>query len=300
MTEPIPIFHVYGEPARALDLGFVHVETVMARGTLHQGRVRPHKHDRMGQIMFWTAGGGRYVFDDRILDFSAPALTFIPSGIVHGFDVDAGSDAICISLADDALAAIGAFAQVEVGTPAMVIAETQNPVWSHLRQLFEIALATYQAGTAHMETMIGALAAAALVECERLRRAGPPSAQEHSLAAALRQLVDVSFRKDWPVERYAAALQVSPWRLTQACRKAFGLPVKDIISARRLLEAKRLLLFTVRPVQDIAAEIGIDDPAYFSRFFHEKTGESPSRWRRREARRLQGAPEAAGAAQRSA
>ena len=61
-----------------------------------------------------------------------------------------------------------------------------------------------------------------------------------------------------------------------------GRGVKRVVSERRLLEAKRLLMFTVRTVEDIAYEIGFDDPAYFSRFFRERVGEAPAAWRRRQ------------------
>lgn len=40
-----------------------------------------------------------------------------------------------------------------------------------------------------------------------------------------------------------------------------------MIVERRLLETKRLLLFTVRSLEDIAYEVGLKDAAYFSRFF---------------------------------
>ena len=49
---------------------------------------------------------------------------------------------------------------------------------------------------------------------------------------------------------------------------------------RRLLEAKRLLLFTIRSVEEIAYEIGFRDPAYFSRFFKRYMGEAPGAYRR--------------------
>jgi AraC family transcriptional activator of pobA len=52
-----------------------------------------------------------------------------------------------------------------------------------------------------------------------------------------------------------------------------------MIVERRLLEAKRLLLFTVRSLEDIAYEIGLKDAAYFSRFFRARTGMPPSEWR---------------------
>ncbi|MNL85110.1 Transcriptional activator NphR [compost metagenome] len=57
--------------------------------------------------------------------------------------------------------------------------------------------------------------------------------------------------------------------------------MKELILERRLLEAKRLLMFTIRSVEDIGREIGFDDPAYFSRFFRRRMGEAPAVWRRR-------------------
>ena len=54
----IPDFFVYGEPVRPLDVGFLHVETVLARGSIHHGQVAAHKHPQMGQITYWTGGSG--------------------------------------------------------------------------------------------------------------------------------------------------------------------------------------------------------------------------------------------------
>ena len=56
--------------------------------------------------------------------------------------------------------------------------------------------------------------------------------------------------------------------------------VRQAVNERRLVEAKRLLLFTIRTVEDIAYETGFNDPAYFSRFFSHAVGMAPSDWRR--------------------
>ncbi|ANL38169.1 HTH DNA-binding domain-containing protein (plasmid) [Rhizobium phaseoli] len=61
-------------------------------------------------------------------------------------------------------------------------------------------------------------------------------------------------------------LATTPHLLDKAAREFFGRSVKELLLERRLLEAKRLLMFTVRSVEDIADEIGFEDPAYFSRF----------------------------------
>ena len=92
------------------------------------------------------------------------------------------------------------------------------------------------------------------------------------------------FRDNWPVDRYVETLATTPHLLDKAARTVRGTGVKRVVSERRLLEAKRLLLFTVRTVEDIAYEIGFDDPAYFSRVFRERIGEAPAAWRRKQLR----------------
>lgn len=73
MANTIPSFFVYGEPERPLEIGFLHVETVMARAKMHLGQVEAHKHDSMAQITFWTGGKGSYFIEDQRLDFSGNA-----------------------------------------------------------------------------------------------------------------------------------------------------------------------------------------------------------------------------------
>ncbi len=90
-------------------------------------------------------------------------------------------------------------------------------------------------------------------------------------------------------EAYGELVQIgrgapTPHLLDKAAREVFGLSVKELTLERRLLEAKRLLMFTVRSVEDIGREIGFEDPAYFSRFFRKRTGEAPATWRRRHLR----------------
>lgn len=112
-----------------------------------------------------------------------------------------------------------------------------------------------------------------------------PTKGSNGLAQVFRRLVDDHFRENWPVEHYVSALGTTPHLLGKSCRQAYGLSVKAFIDERRLLEAKRLLLFTVRSVEDVAYEIGFHDPAYFSRFFNNRTGLPPGEWRNEQKNR---------------
>jgi AraC family transcriptional regulator, transcriptional activator of pobA len=282
MTDAIPSFFVYGEPDRPLDVGFMHVETVMERRNVHQGHVEAHKHERMGQITFWTKGRGSYFIEDRVLDFSAPAVSFVPSGVVHGFTVAPDeTDAIVVSIADGALLALQAQTILPLDIPTIVTGNADSPLWSRLAQIAILVHEEYRDGRPGMERALSALTAVALTDIARLAQESPASARTSAVALAteFRRLVDTHFRESWPVERYIDSLGTTPHLLAKACRNAFGLPVKEFINERRLLEAKRLLLFTVRSVEDIAYEIGLRDAAYFSRFFKASTGVPPREWR---------------------
>lgn len=283
----IPDFFVYGEPARPLDVGFLHVETVLARGSIHLGEVAAHKHAQMGQITYWTSGSGTYRIEDRSWDFSAPAVSFVPSTVVHGFSIGPGTDATVVSVADDALAALAGRSLLPLDRPVFADGLPDRAAWKRLADMLEMIAAEYAEARAGSDKVLPSLIAVALSEIARLgpQVKNPAVSSDASLALGLRRLVDMHFRDNWPVERYVAALATTPHLLDKAAHAVLGSGVKRVVGDRRLLEAKRLLLFTVRTVEDIAYEIGFDDPAYFSRFFRERTGEAPAAWRRRQLRR---------------
>lgn len=282
MRSDVPAFFVYGEPTRALDVGFLHVETVMERKSLHFGRVSPHKHPQMGQVTYWFSGEGRYRIEDRTWNFSAPAISFVPSNVVHGFDVDEQSDAIVVSISDDLLRAMAPQVDLALDTPVLISGQADAPGWGKIGTLLDMVAEEYRNGGGSSEHMLASLLAAALSLMARLGGNVGFAAKSPTVALglALRRSIDRHYREDWSVGRYVENLATTPHLLDKAARTVFGQSVKDMVQERRLLEAKRLLRFTIRPVEDIGREIGFEDPAYFSRFFRRHMGISPSDWRR--------------------
>lgn len=277
----IPSYFIYGETPRPLDIGFLHVELISQRQHIHHGRAEPHMHEQMAQVTFWTGGGGTYLIEDKSLDFSAPAVSFVPSHVVHGFDVGANSDAVVISIADSVLPLVAASSLLPLDRPIMLRSERFDATWERMRALMLMAHEEYLTGQPGMEKIVLPLAATVLSFMARLssqaaimRSAGPLA-----LASELKRLIDLYFREDRSVGDYVGMLGSTPHLVAKAATLVHGKGVKELINDRRLLEAKRLLLFTVRTVEDIAYETGFKDPAYFSRFFRQRTGEPPGVWR---------------------
>ena len=283
----IPNFFVYGVPSRALDVGFLHVETVMDRKTLHFGHVASHKHPLMGQITYWYKGGGRYRIEDRTWNFSAPTISFVPSNIIHGFEVDDQSDAIVVSVSDDTLKALAPQVDLSLDMPTFLTARPDDPSWQKVDTLLQMVSTEYRERGGQSEKVMLGLIGVVLSLMHRLggSAALPSASPMVTLALALRSAVDRHYKSDWPVGNYVDLLATTPHLLDKASREVFGHTVKEMLLDRRLLEAKRLLMFTIRSVEDIGREVGFEDPAYFSRFFRKRVGEAPAAWRRRNLER---------------
>jgi AraC family transcriptional activator of pobA len=103
-------------------------------------------------------------------------------------------------------------------------------------------------------------------------------------ALAFRGLVDRSYRRRLPVAHYADRLGISQTHLNRVCRAAFQDSALGVIDRRVVLEATRELTFTLKSVKEIAASLGFDDAAYFTRFFTKHVGLSPLKFRERQAR----------------
>ena len=103
--------------------------------------------------------------------------------------------------------------------------------------------------------------------------------QEMELFRRFSQLVDAYYREKHSVSDYAELLYVAPKTITHKFKRLRLPQPNDIIKNRIMLEAKRLLVHTNMTAKEIAYQLGYEDPAYFSRHFLVKTGESPSAFR---------------------
>ncbi len=280
----IPDYFVYGEEVRVLEPGFMHVELVSARNFQHRGHVAAHKHPDMAQITYWFKGSGTYHIEDQSWIFSAPALSFTPSHVVHGFDVTNAADAIALSIATDAFDEIIEFGAHAIHSAFFIVQNEPQAQWTTLNWVMQALLHEYQTQNVDTPSALAHLAGFALINAIRLRNSqavgGGPSSPS-PLAQRLRSEINTAFRENWPVEHYIKKLGTTYHLLEKACLHNFGISIKAAIVQRRLLEAKRLLKFSIRSSEDIAFELGFKDPTYFNRDFKKQTGLAPGQWRKR-------------------
>ena len=90
-----------------------------------------------------------------------------------------------------------------------------------------------------------------------------------------------------PLRELAEIMHLNPTYFSNRFKTAFGQPPRDFIIERRLEKARHLLVWKDDPLKQVAAQVGFDDPFYFSRLFKQKNGISPSRYREQQIRARQ-------------
>jgi AraC family transcriptional regulator, transcriptional activator of pobA len=93
------------------------------------------------------------------------------------------------------------------------------------------------------------------------------------------RILEDNFRRDAGVAFYADKMNMSERNLNIICKNNFQKSVSEIIETRKLIEAKRLLLYTEKSISEIGFELGYNEKSYFTRVFHTRTKMTPTRFR---------------------
>jgi AraC family transcriptional regulator, transcriptional activator of pobA len=125
-----------------------------------------------------------------------------------------------------------------------------------------------------------------LITATRIKVAQQPEALAHVadvkepfVLQHLREAIDTHYRTKHAPSDYASLLNMSPKALAKLAKNYFAKTLTDLIAERIVIEAKRELYLTDKPVKQIAYELGYDDEFYFSRFFKGRADVSPQLYR---------------------
>ncbi|MGV3485504.1 MAG: helix-turn-helix transcriptional regulator [Planctomycetaceae bacterium] len=167
------------------------------------------------------------------------------------------------------------------GVPVLEIAEH---TCAEVADLFaRISRELTEQGLAHTEAALAFLKVL-LIVATRSKIAGEGSCEavtlsRHPVLSQLTLLIEQHYRNWHSPAQYADALHMTPKTLARVIREHLGTTVTDLIRRRILTHAKWHLLHTLRPVKEIAREVGYQDELYFSRLFKKATGISPTHFR---------------------
>jgi AraC family transcriptional activator of pobA len=286
----LPLFHLYGDPPDDQAFDFIHIETIASRSSVHDWLIRAHRHRNLFQILVIETGGGDMTFEAATLAFTAPAAILVPPTIAHGFRFIAReTDGWVVSFTEDVATALGERSGEALKRLRALAADPVIPLegTSESKRLSALCADLQQESFLAREgfrlAMRGLLALIAIevarLAASRARTGAVTLAAADATVEALRKLVDEHFRKERLISFYAERLAMTTDRLNDHVKRVSGVTAGHLIRQRVLTEAKRALVFTGQPIQEISHDLAFADPSHFARFFRKQTGMTPQEFR---------------------
>lgn len=228
-------------------------------------------------LLWFTRGQGRITVAGVTRGYGPNTAVFIPAGMMHGFEVGQQVFGTAVFFGRDCPLPLPQQPQhLRVRENALQV-EVNLTLDAVQREMAATRPGHDRAAHHHL----GLLS----VWLERQVSAQSPDEQPHPasarrLAARYAEVLERDFRSGQGVASYAAALGVTPTHLSRICRTTTGRSAKAILSDRVIFEARRLLVETRMPVQEVAESLGFASAAYFTRAFQHHTGATPTDFRR--------------------
>jgi len=289
-SSALPLFHLYGDPPDDSAFDFIHIETIASRSSIHDWTIRAHRHRNLFQILLIERGGGEMSFEAAIVPFAAPAAILVPATTAHGFRFQPQvTDGWVLSFTEDVADALGAQSGEALSrlkslaadplVPLANAAETKrlSALCAELDDESSVAREGYKLSMRALLALIAIEVVRSAVS--RARTGSVTLARADARVEELRRLVDEHFRKQRLISFYAEKLAMTPDRLNDHVKRATGVTAGHLIRQRVLTEAKRQLVFTSQPINEIAYDLAFSDPSHFTRFFRKQTGTTPQAFR---------------------
>lgn len=226
-----------------------------------------------------------YEFSKNSLLSFSPYQPFMltPATGLKGTAIQFHPDFFCIHKHQQEVACNGVLFNNIYHPPIVTIDEKTKPTLQMLieqmkAEMQNIALAQYESLISYLKIF---LITTSRLKTEQSREAhiATSNSKEPFILQSLKEAIENNYKEKHTASDYAAILNITPKALAKISKTYLNKTLTSLISERIIIEAKRELYLTNKPVKQIAYELGYDDEYYFSRFFKTNTDISPQIYR---------------------
>jgi AraC-like DNA-binding protein len=154
----------------------------------------------------------------------------------------------------------------------------QSVVEQMATEMKNVELAQYELLVSYLKII---LISAARIKVNQSREAKEATTdlKEPFILQNLKDAIEQHYKAKHSANEYAEILHITPKALGKIAKGYFNKTLTELISERIIIEAKRELYLTSKPVKEIAYLLGFSDEHYFSRFFKNNADVSPQLYR---------------------
>lgn len=155
--------------------------------------------------------------------------------------------------------------------------EDSAPFFSVLSELTSVAKSTDYMRDMRINALLSELMVCIMSESWHPEDKALPNKRASVLD--VKTYIDEHYNEQIVLDELASRSYISKYYLTHSFKDQFGMTINSYLQSVRITHAKQLLRFSDKTLEQISVEIGINDPAYFSRLFKNIEGVSPSVYR---------------------
>lgn len=244
----------------------------------------PHKHD-FEELIIGMEGQLEHFIDFRNTVINAPLISFVTKGKVHRVipKLKNGQCNMWVLRFKTEFIPETAFQLYSLYHDHATIKMAEGTCFNRLVTLCELINAEMQQETPDLGVVRHLLAALfTMIESEKRKTNtagnGLNKTQNTTFKNFLK-ILEENYHRPEGVDFYAEKLFMSARNLNNICHQIMQMSVSEIIEARKLIEAKNMLIHTDKSISEIGFELGYNEKAYFTNVFKKRTGQTPSEFR---------------------
>lgn len=227
----------------------------------------PHRH-AFYSLVWFTEGNGFYVVDFQEYEIRKDRIFSVSPRQVHNWDYSENSRGyvLMIDLAfARQLQLEPLYPYVDITTQAPFLQQIFGNLLDESTRQDALSTKTIQSAISYLYSLLARIAD---------NNPNPYPAVNETIEA-LRKLIyeNNTLQK---VEDYARKMNLPEDTFNTMVKTFTGISAKQYILDLKITEAKRQLIYSQFNINEIAFNLGFEDPSYFTRLFKKKTGLSPS------------------------
>ena len=227
------------------------------------------------EIIWFQKGSGTHYVDFNQYAIAPGTIIFISPGQIHSFDTKHDQEGyvlkICAELFDDF-----------VSLSCVTVQDKDSAALEMLIGAMQEELKK-EDSLGHREALHALVKLFVIMVRRSYAEINPSAPNPHKVSYKaflnFRKLIEENYCRLHTVKDYASLLNVSSKTLTLYVNECSKYSPLELINNRIILEAKRLLRYSVLSVKEIAFRLGFEDPSYFAKFFKRLVKQSPADYR---------------------